>query len=71
MQRLTDIPIVVDAFDKREEVGEEHILRNLSITVPLSTTMEEAINGMRNWAINRTRAATLTIKNDTKRGIDL
>ena len=61
-----------DAFDDGVELCNDHIINNLKITVPLSTTMSEKIESMRTWAVNRARPASTSYKEKIeRRGLDL
>ncbi|KKN34227.1 hypothetical protein LCGC14_0795760 [marine sediment metagenome] len=61
-----------DAFDDGIELCNDHIVNNLNITVPLSTTMAEPINELRTWANARARVASTRYENPTeKRAINL
>jgi len=48
-----------DAFAENREVKTEDILYAIRTTIPLSTTMEEEIQGLRDWAHGRARPASL------------
>lgn len=45
------------AFDCEKELGDEHILQAINNITPLSTTMAEMIENLRNWAGSRARYA--------------
>ncbi|HEY3862128.1 MAG TPA: AAA family ATPase [Verrucomicrobiae bacterium] len=47
-----------DAFHAGREINTGHILAALAQTVPLAKTMDEQINGLRQWAAGRARNAT-------------
>jgi len=47
-----------DAFDANRELSTEDIAANLTATVPLSKTMHESIEQLRNWAGSRARHAS-------------
>lgn len=47
-----------DAFAERVELGELHLRRAVADSLPLSTTMAEEIEQLRDWARTRTRAAS-------------
>ena len=47
-----------DAFDEGSELGTNHIEVAVSHSVPMSTTMREKINSIREWAKNRARFAS-------------
>jgi len=46
------------AFEQRQDLAQAHIERALTETRPLSTTMEEKIAHLREWAATRARAAS-------------
>jgi SpoVK/Ycf46/Vps4 family AAA+-type ATPase len=52
------IAALYDAFDHGRPVSTEDILRNLHETVPLSRTMAEHIEALRQWAETRARPAS-------------
>ena len=56
------ISAMYEAFTAGQEVTAEHIRRDLEETVPLSQTMEEKIQELRDWAKNRARTASLDTK---------
>ena len=45
--------------DEAELEGERHLVATLRATVPLSRTMREEIDGLRQWAASRARPASL------------
>jgi SpoVK/Ycf46/Vps4 family AAA+-type ATPase len=47
-----------DAFAEGKELGQPHLERAVSDAFPLSTTMREEIDRLREWARTRTRAAS-------------
>jgi hypothetical protein len=47
-----------DAFAEGKELGQVHLERAVSDSLPLSTTMREEIERLRDWARTRTRAAS-------------
>src|SRR5512143_2056223 len=47
-----------DAFAEGKELGQAHLERAISDAFPLSTTMREDIERLRDWARTRTRAAS-------------
>jgi len=47
-----------DAFAEGKELGQDHLERAVSDSLPLSTTMREDIERLRDWARTRTRAAS-------------
>ncbi|MFH1768434.1 MAG: AAA family ATPase [Candidatus Omnitrophota bacterium] len=49
-----------DAFDSKSDLNTDIILNSVKQTIPLSVTMKEEINGLREWASTRTRKASLT-----------
>ncbi len=65
------ISAMYESFDSGIELEDSYIISALEQTVPLSKTMQEVINGMRDWAKNRARPATSNTIIDIKRGIEL
>jgi len=61
------VSALYDAFYGRQELATEHVLLALGQTVPLSKTMSEPINRLREWAVGRARFASpqRTAKSDT------
>ncbi|HEX9052474.1 MAG TPA: AAA family ATPase [Anaeromyxobacter sp.] len=49
-----------DAFADGTELSQAHLARTVSESLPLSTTMREEIERLRDWARTRTRAASRT-----------
>ena len=47
------ISALYDAFDENREVEQKDIVANIEKSVPLSVTMKEKIDWLRNWAKNR------------------
>jgi len=47
-----------DAFNKGEELKQEHLEQAVKAMIPLSQTMEEQIRGIREWAKLRARRAS-------------
>ena len=47
-----------DAFEKNRDITTEDVLENLASLVPLSRTMSEEINALREWASTRARPAS-------------
>jgi len=47
-----------DAFNKDEELKQEHLEQAISTMIPLSQTMEDQIKGIRDWAKLRARRAS-------------
>lgn len=47
-----------DAYDENSELTTAHVLKNLQITVPLSSTMDKKITALRTWAKGRARPTT-------------
>ena len=47
-----------DAFNKDEELKQEHLDSVITTMIPLSQTMEEQIKGIRDWAKLRARRAS-------------
>ena len=56
------ISALYDAFDENREVELKDIVANIEKSVPLSVTMKEKIDGLRNWAKNRAVLASKTEK---------
>ena len=52
------VSALFDVFDKGQELSTEAILDSLKSTVPLSRTMKEEIDGLREWARDRARPAS-------------
>ena len=52
------ISALFDAFSRREDLSTAIIRANLEETVPLSKTMSEELNRLRNWAAGRARPAS-------------
>jgi len=52
------ISALFDVFEARQELTTEALLASVSATVPLSTTMKEDIDGLRQWAEGRARRAS-------------
>jgi ATP-dependent 26S proteasome regulatory subunit len=53
------IAALFEAFSSREELRSEHIEKTMAETVPLSRTMSEEMNRLRNWASGRARPASI------------
>ena len=63
-----------DAFSRQEDLTTEMIRANLAETVPLSKTMNEEMNRLRNWAVGRARPASTVparAKDESSRKIEL
>jgi SpoVK/Ycf46/Vps4 family AAA+-type ATPase len=56
------ISALFDSFEKNAPLNTEMISRAVRETVPLSTTMKEEINALRDWASGRARKASLEEK---------
>jgi SpoVK/Ycf46/Vps4 family AAA+-type ATPase len=56
------ISALYDAFDKDEDLNDEYLQHALEETVPLSTTMQEEINAMREWSKQRARLASAEVR---------
>lgn len=52
------VEALYDAFDEKEQLTTESILRAVRNSVPLAMTMQERIEGLRQWATERARAAS-------------
>jgi hypothetical protein len=53
------ISALYDAFYAKQELATTHVFTALSQTVPLARTMAEKVTEQRNWAIGRTRNASV------------
>jgi SpoVK/Ycf46/Vps4 family AAA+-type ATPase len=53
------ISALYDAFYARQELATAHVLAALNQTAPLARTMAEKVTEQRNWAIGRTRNASV------------
>jgi SpoVK/Ycf46/Vps4 family AAA+-type ATPase len=53
------ISALYDAFYEKQELTTAHVLASLNQTVPLAKTMAEKITAQRNWAVGRTRNASV------------
>lgn len=56
------ISALYDAFDEDREVTTEDIVRNIQVAVPLSRTMREQIQALREWARTRARPASSELR---------
>jgi SpoVK/Ycf46/Vps4 family AAA+-type ATPase len=68
------ISALFDAFSRQEDLSTESILVTLGETVPLSKTMNEEMNRLRNWAVGRARPASVIpvrSKEESSRKIEL
>jgi SpoVK/Ycf46/Vps4 family AAA+-type ATPase len=68
------ISALFDAFSKRINLDTGVIQSNLAETVPLSKTMNEELNRLRNWAVGRARPASgrvARISEEVRRKIEL
>lgn len=68
------VSALFDAFSRQTDLNTELLKSALSETVPLSRTMNEEMNRLRNWALGRARAASLTTpraKDEGSRKIEL
>jgi len=54
------VAALFDVFDKHQELTTESLLQSLNATVPLSRTMREEIDQLRDWARDRARPASPT-----------
>jgi ATP-dependent 26S proteasome regulatory subunit len=52
------ISSMFDSFYDKQELSSDRLLNSLRQTVPLSTTMKEDIDALRQWAVGRARPAT-------------
>ncbi len=67
------ISALFDALSRQEELSTELIRSNLAETVPLSKTMNEEMNRLRNWAAGRARPASVVqtrVKEEVSRKIE-
>lgn len=66
------ISALYDAFYSQQELSTEHILAAIRQTVPLSKTMDEQMNRLRNWAEGRARNASVArvVANDEHRRME-
>ena len=53
------ISALYDAFDAGEELSQERLLASSKEVIPLSHTMKERLDGMREWAQSRARNAAM------------
>jgi SpoVK/Ycf46/Vps4 family AAA+-type ATPase len=65
------ISALYDAFLENRDINTQDIVKNTKVSIPLSITMREAIDQIRNWAKNRARCASsvqkdLTCKKERK-----
>jgi SpoVK/Ycf46/Vps4 family AAA+-type ATPase len=62
------ISALYDAFSSQQELSTEHVLAAVRETVPLSKTMDEQMNRLRNWAEGRARNASVprVLERDTQ-----
>ncbi|MNS14257.1 ATP-dependent zinc metalloprotease FtsH 3 [compost metagenome] len=56
------IDALYDAFDRGRPLTTEDVLTAFAATVPLSRTMPEAIEGLRQWARDKARPASVTAR---------
>lgn len=54
------VAALFDVFDKGQELNTDAVLASINATVPLSRTMKEEIDGLREWARDRARPASPT-----------
>ena len=52
------ISSLYDAFNSERDLTREDLLSNIRVTVPLSTTMKERLQDLRDWARTRARLAS-------------
>ncbi|MFH0828290.1 MAG: AAA family ATPase [Candidatus Omnitrophota bacterium] len=52
------ISALYDAFLENREINTDDILKNIKLSIPLSITMKEGIEQIRNWANDRARCAS-------------
>ena len=53
------VSALYDAFAEKTELAERHLVKSVGETKPLSITMSEEIDRVRDWARTRTRPASL------------
>lgn len=58
-----------DAFDAGRDITTEDVLRNIEVTVPISRTMHERIEALRDWADERARPASLPVDLEEPAGV--
>ena len=63
------VAALYDAFAEGKELEQRHLLRAVSETFPLATTMREDIQKLREWAKTRTRPASSAPAEDVPRPI--
>jgi len=63
------VAALYDAFAEGKELEQHHLLRAVSETFPLATTMREDIQKLREWAKTRTRPASSAPAEDVPRPI--
>ncbi len=54
----TVISALYDAFLENRDINTEDILKNIKLSIPLSVTMKEGIDQVRNWSRDRARRAS-------------
>lgn len=63
------VSALYDAFDETREITQDDLLANVGNTVPLSTTMKERLQSLRDWARTRARPASeVTIERGWQEG---
>ncbi|MBN1257185.1 MAG: AAA family ATPase [Planctomycetes bacterium] len=68
------ISALFDAFYAKRELSDDDIMQALVETVPLYRTMEEEIEGLRDWCLTRARSASVhqeTIATQARRHLEL
>jgi SpoVK/Ycf46/Vps4 family AAA+-type ATPase len=58
------VSALYDVFDANVPLDTDHLLKSLRETVPLSTTMKEDIDNLREWAEGRARKASSEVAED-------
>ncbi|MCP4133340.1 MAG: AAA family ATPase [bacterium] len=53
------ISALYDAFDSKEEISDERLIQSIKEIIPLSQTMQEQMNKIREWAKSRARKTSL------------
>ena len=68
------IASLYDAFDVGQELDDDKIFQNISDIIPISQTMREMIDGIREWAKTRARRASvedILVEKDKSRKLEL
>jgi SpoVK/Ycf46/Vps4 family AAA+-type ATPase len=62
------VAAMFDAFDAGKDLDTDHLLEAVKDIVPLSVTMKERIDGMREWSKSRARRASMAKPGSTEGG---